>query len=79
LRPRKFLCEHFWTEKQKNKFITLDNKERAECQSSIFNIINEETKKPGSKEHQLLHKITARVSIASMCSDVFIACVLSDL
>jgi hypothetical protein len=41
----------------------LDSKERAECRNSIFNIINEETKKPGSKELQLLHKITARVSM----------------
>ncbi len=57
------MSEHFWTAKQTGKFIALDNKERAECQSFIFNIINEETKKPGSKENQLLHQITARVSI----------------
>ena len=63
LKPRKFLSDHFWTAKQKSKFIVLDNKERAECQSAIFNIINEETKKPGSKEHQLLHKMTARADL----------------
>ncbi|CAB3984691.1 LETM1 domain-containing 1-like [Paramuricea clavata] len=65
LRPRQFLSDHFWTAKQKEKFTALDSKERAECRNSIFNIINEETKKPGSKELQLLHKITARANLDS--------------
>ncbi|XP_028393162.1 LETM1 domain-containing protein 1-like [Dendronephthya gigantea] len=63
LRPRQFLSDHFWTEKQKKKFKALDSKERIECRNAIFHIIHEETKKPGNEEHQLLHKITARADL----------------
>ena len=63
LRPRQFLSYHFWTAKQREKFIALDNEERAEHRCSIINFINKKTKKPGNTEHQLLHKITTRVRI----------------
>ena len=71
LRPRQFLSYHFWTAKQREKFIALDNKERAEHRCFIINFINEETKKPGNTEHQLLHKITTRVRIYLLIPCIF--------
>ena len=47
MRPRQFLSSHFWTEKQKEKYLVIDAEERKMCRTKILKILKDEC-----KEHQ---------------------------